>query len=102
MCLCARPRQDLVETPAKPTHAMILALGKVVQVNLLLRMESGAKAQVKITAKPKANVVDYPRGDAEIERVVREYLLARGVLRFDDARDVRESGAPAAHLDETA
>jgi hypothetical protein len=81
----AQPRKNLTETPAKEAHALVLSLGVVVHVQLVLRMESGAKATVKITAKPKSNLLDYPRGDAAVERVVRAYLIARGVLRFGRA-----------------
>jgi hypothetical protein len=58
-------------------------LGKVVYVHLVLKLDAGAKVTVKIAVKRGDNRVDYPRDDAEIERVVREYLIARGVMRFD-------------------
>ncbi len=82
----SRPRKSIIGASADHVHTAALALGKVVAVKLVLRIANVGAIGVKLTVRDGQNRIEYPRDNPEVERVVREYMIARGILRMAPAK----------------
>lgn len=82
----ARPRKDLLSSDAAPVLDAALAYGRVVAVTLYVTVDTGEgrakRSKVELNVKERRTEVQFDREDSRIAGVVREYLIARGVMRL--------------------
>lgn len=91
------PRHEVRASVWAAFLPMVLAVGAVVEIRLSLLLEVGGGTLVELVVKNGHNRARYEREDPDIERLVREWLLARGIMRLpgERARAPVASAAPA-------